>query len=203
MSLDLRQLFREPAMFESRNKWRRAGFTVEGKGAASDIMVASHPSARGYLFKRYNADISAEEQLKNYRCRIKGAQKLQELITSERLTRIVVPGKYLYQVPPELCGDEDEPSYVLVVERLTLLDSSRSRHLYRHIDVDTLREFCVVLREFSGLGSGARNVPFTDREQIAFVDTERWNEKKDDPLRHISKYLSRKSQELAEKFLRK
>ena len=189
-------------MFNSRSKWRRAGFTVEGKGAASDVMVASHPSARGYLFKKYNAGISPEEQLKNYRCRIKGAQKLQELITSERLTRIIVPGKYLYEVPPEFC-DRDEPSYVLIVERFTLLDSSRSKHLYRHIDVETLREFCVVLREFSGLGSGVRNVPFTDRKQIAFVDTERWNDKKEDPLRHISKYLSRKSQEFAEKFLQK
>jgi len=191
-------------MLTSRRKWRRAGFTVEGKGAASDIMVASHPSARGYLFKRYNADISAEEQLKNYRCRIKGAQKLQELITSERLTRIVVPGKYLYEVSPTSCNG-DEPCYVLVVERLALalLDSSRSKHLYRHIDVETLREFCVVLREFSGLGSGARNVPFTNREQIAFVDTERWNEKKEDPLRRVSKYLSRESEELAKKFLQK
>ena len=165
-------------------------------------MVASHPSARGYLFKKYNAEISQEKQLKNYCCRIKGAQKLQELITSERLTRIIVPGKYLYELPPEFCH-EDEPSYVLVVERLTLLESSRSKQLYRHIDVETLREFCIVLRKFSGLGSGVRNVPFTNREQIAFVDTERWNDKKKGPLRHISRYLSGKSQELAEKFLRK
>lgn len=165
-------------------------------------MVASHPSARGYLFKKYNAKISPEEQLKNYRCRINGAQKLQEFITSERLTRIVVPGKYLYELPPEFCY-KDEPSYVLIVERLILLDSSRSKQLYGHIDVETLQELCTVLRVFSGLGSGVRNVPFTDREQIAFVDTERWNAKKKDPLRHISRHLSRESRELAKKFLQK
>jgi hypothetical protein len=189
-------------MFDSRGSWRRAGFSVEGKGAKSDVMVASHPSAQGYLFKKYNAEISPGRQLKNYRCRIEGAQRLRELITTQRLTRIAVPEKYLHKLPPEFYHDE-EPCYVLIVERLTLLGSSRSKQLYRQIDVEALRQFCVVLREFRGLGSGIRNVPFTDRGQIAFVDTERWNDKKEAPLRHISEYLSEDRRAFAEKILRK
>jgi hypothetical protein len=189
-------------MFDSRGRWRRAGFAVEGKGAASDVMVASHPSASGYLFKKYSAKISPGKQIKNYRCRIEGAQKLRELITVAQLTRIVVPGKYLHALSSEFCR-KDEPSYVLVVERLTLLDSSRSKQLYRQIDVETLSQLCAVIRVFRGLGSGVRNVPFTDRGQIAFVDTERWDDTKRDPLRHINAYLSDERRALAEKILQK
>lgn len=189
-------------MFDSRSRWRRAGFTVAGKGAASDVMVASHPSARGYLFKKYNTRISPGKQLQNYRCRIEGAQKLRELITTQQLAQIIVPGKYLHTLPPEF-NHKDAPSYVLVVERLTLLDSSRSKQLYRQIDVETLRQLCAVIRVFRGLGSGVRNVPFTDMGQIAFIDTERWDDKKKDPLRHISTYLSDERRELAEKILQK
>jgi hypothetical protein len=189
-------------MFDSRRCWRRAGFSVEGDGNKSDIMVASHPSAPGYLFKKYNPEISPGRQLKNYRCRIEGAQRLQELLTIEHLSRIAVPGKYLHRLPPELCHDE-EPCYVLIVERLTLLPSSQSKVLYRQIDDETLKQLCVVLREFPGLGSGVRNVPFTDKGQIAFVDTERWDEFKKAPLRHIVAYLSEEKRHRAEKILRK
>jgi len=201
-SLNLRCLFHDSAIFDSRGSWRRAGFSVEGKGAKSDIMVASHPSAQGYLFKKYNVEISPGRQLKNYRCRIEGAQKLREFIGARHLTRITVPEKYLYKLPPESCHDE-EFCYVLIVERLTLLDSSQTKQLYRQIDTETLKQLCTVLRVFSGLGSGARNVPFTNGGQIAFVDTERWDETKEAPLRHLSPYLSKEKQELAEKILRK
>jgi hypothetical protein len=200
--LDLRQLFRDPAMFDSRSSWRKAAFTVEGNGAESDVMVASHPSAKGYLFKKYNAKISPKKQLENYRCRVEGAQRLQDLITTQHLTRIVVPGKYLHKLPPEFC-QKKEPAYVLIVERLTLLDSTRSKQQYRQIDVETLRQLCVVIRMFRGLGSGVRNVPFTDKGQIAFVDTERWADKKKDPLRRINPYLSNERRELAAKILQK
>src|SRR5262245_39798711 len=47
-------LFRDPDMFASSRSWRKAGFEVDGEGAASDVMVASHPILRGYLFKRYS-----------------------------------------------------------------------------------------------------------------------------------------------------
>lgn len=189
-------------MFDSKRSWRRAGFSVEGDGDKSNIMVASHPSAPGYLFKKYNPEISPSRQLKNYRCRIEGAQRLRELITSEHLTRIAVPEKYLHKLPPELCHDED-PCCVLIVERLILLSSSQSKKLYRQIDDETLGQLCAVLREFPGLGSGVRNVPFTDKGQIAFVDTERWDEFKDDPIRHLIPYLSDESRHRAGKILRK
>jgi hypothetical protein len=189
MSLDLKGLFRDPAMFNSSSRWRKAGFSVEGNGVQSDIMVASHPSASGYLFKKYSRKISLKDQRKNYRCRIKGAEKLRELLAAQRLTQIVVPRKHLHELPPEFCH-KGVPAYVLIVERLVLLDSTQSKQRYRQIDTETLRQFCTVLRTFRGLDSGVRNVPFTDRGQIAFVDTERWDNEKKGSLRRIHPYLS-------------
>jgi hypothetical protein len=200
-SLDLRGLFRDPDMFDSNRSWSKAGFAVEGKGDESDIMVASHPSAKGYLFKKYNKKISLKDQLENYRRRVEGAEKLRALVAAQQLTQIVVPGKHLHELPPEF-SRKGVPSYVLVVETLALLDSSRCKQMYRQIDVETLRQLCVVLRTFRGLDSGARNVPFTTGGQIAFVDTERWDDEKKVPLRRIREYLTDERRALAEEIFK-
>lgn len=188
-------------MFDSNSHWRRAGFAVEGRGIDSDIMVASHPSVRGYLFKKYSRKISLKRQLRNYRRRIEGAEKLRELITAQRLTRIIVPRKHLHELPPEF-SRKGVPAYVLIVEQLTLLDSSQSKRMYSQIDSEALRQLCTVLRAFRGLDSGIRNVPFTNRAQIAFVDTERWDDEKEVPLHRIREYLSRTQRQLAETIFR-
>lgn len=188
--LDLKGLFPDPDILDSNSRWRKAGFAVEGEGGESDIMVASHPSAHGYLFKKYSKKVSPKDQLKNYRRRIKGAEKIKALVTIQHLTKIVVPGKHLHELSAS--------SYVLVVERLTLLSTSRSKEMYGRIDNETLRQLCVVLRAFRGLDSGARNVPFTEGGQIAFVDTERWNDDRKVPLKRIREYLSDQQWEFAE-----
>jgi hypothetical protein len=99
-TLDLQELFRQPPMFDSYRDWRAAGFEVAGKGMPSDIMVASHPSAPGYLFKKYSKKVSLKRQLKNYRQRVEGADKLRAFIAENGLSRITVPQKYLHELPP-------------------------------------------------------------------------------------------------------
>jgi hypothetical protein len=196
-SLDLGSLFRDPGMFDGNRDWRKAGFDVEGEGALSDIMVASHPSAPGVLFKKYGRKISLKDQRKNYRRRIDGAAAVRELVTNERLTRIAVPCKELYELPRDFAR-KGEPAYVLVVEHMHLLKSSDSKQMYRQIDDDTLKQLCTVLLAFRGLDSGVRNVPFTTSGQIAFIDTERWNDKRDGYLRRIREYLSSSQMKFAE-----
>jgi hypothetical protein len=90
---------------------------------------------------------------------------------------------------------------VLVVERLSLLKTRPSKQRYREMDDDTLRELCAVLLAFRGLDSGIRNMPFTDRGQIAFVDTERWHAEKKKPLRHLREYLTAAQKKFVEKLL--
>jgi hypothetical protein len=195
-TLDLKPLFHDPDMFDSPSAWRMAGFEVEGEGTPSNIMVASHPSTKGWLFKRYSSAVSLKEQRDNYRCRVMGAEKLRELIATQRLTRLVVPQKYLHELPSKF-SHKGVSSYVLIVEQLTLLKSSTSKQCYRELDKEGLRQLCTVLRAFEGLDSGVRNIPFTAGGQIAFIDTERWDEGKEAPLRHVSKYLSAEQRQFA------
>ena len=198
-SLDLKGLFRDPGMFDSTRRWQKAGFVVVGEGRESNVMVASHPSAPGYLFKKYGKKISLKKQLANFRRRIEGADKLRAFIAVQRLTRIAVPGKHLHELSPEF-AHKGTSSFVLVVEKMTLLDSKASKRMYRELDKEALRQLCLVLVTFRGLDSGVRNVPFTDKGQMAFIDTERWDDKKKVPLRRIREYLSADQRAFAESF---
>lgn len=200
-TLDLSALFCDPDMFDSTNSWRKAGFAVEGEGTQSNIMVASHPSAKGCLFKKYSKKISLKDQLKNYRRRIEGADKLRAFIIAQRLTRIVVPQKQLHELPPEF-SRKGVSSYVLVVEKMAILPSSDSKQQFRQLDREGLRQLCAVLLAFRGLDSGVRNIPFTDKGQMAFIDTERWDDEKKIFLRRIHEYLSDDQRQIVKKIIK-
>jgi hypothetical protein len=183
-------------MFESPKRWQKAGFDVDGEGTESNIMVASHASVPGVLFKRYSDEVSSKKQLENYRRRVEGAEKLREFIAQRHLTHVVVPQKLLHELPSAFA--RKGTAYVLVVERLELLDASDSKKQFGRMSDETLRELCAVLAVFRGLDSGARNVPFTRGGQIAFIDTERWNDDRDEWLRRIRGYLSESQRRLAD-----
>jgi hypothetical protein len=74
-SLDLDALFTDPDMFDSRRAWRRAGFEVLDPAKDTECMVAAHPTAPGYLFKKYTSVISRREQRANYASRARGASR--------------------------------------------------------------------------------------------------------------------------------
>lgn len=186
-------------MFDSNHNWQKEGFAVEGKGAKSDIMVASHPSAPGYLFKKYSKKISPKDQLKNYQRRIEGAAKLKEFIATHQIAHVVVPQKFLYELPAAF-SRKGAASYVLVVERLMLLPSRDAKPLFQTLSEPALRQLCAILLAFRGLDSGVRNVSFTTDGQIAFVDTERWDErrKKKRWLHRIREYLTEDQRRIAD-----
>ncbi len=202
-SIDLGALFVDPAMFASRSAWRRAGFAVLDPAKVSECMVASHPSAPGYLFKKYADDVPPKEQRKNYQARIEGAEKLAKLVARERLQHVVVPRKRLHELPKRF-RSRDRPSYVLVVERLDVLGPDESVLRYRDVAEPVLRELLRVLVRFKGLDSNAKNVPFTRDGRIAFVDLEHWDRREDRGevrLKSIGRYLSAERLELARRIL--
>lgn len=194
-------LFRDPRMFSSPSRWREAGFDVAGKGVWSAIMVASHPTVPGYLFKKYGDQVSLQDQLENYQCRVEGAAKLRQFIVDQRLTQVVVPRKFLHELPP-IFSSKGRTAHVLIVERMPILSRSDSRRMFRGMHDGALRELCLVMAAFRGLDSGARNAPFTSAGQVAFVDTERWNKrsKKKALLRHLQKYLSEDQRRFVARF---
>ena len=193
-SLDLEKLFRDPDMFASRDDWGDAGFQVVARSHDSKIMVASHASVEGFLFKKYTSDVSLKEQHANYVRRIKGARELRSFLDAQRFRRVTVPQKWLYELPHAFCS-RGRHSYVLVVERLDILDEEGTKQAYHRIDDVLLRELSAVVFKFKGLDSNAKNLPFTKDGRVAFVDTEHWDRHLDSRsrkpcLRHVYGYLS-------------
>ena len=199
-SLDLDALLVDLGMFDSRAAWRRAGFTVLDPAKPSECMIGAHPSASGYLFKKYADDIPLREQSKNYEARIEGAKKLAKFIAKEDLQHVVVPRKYLH----DLSRKFGKSSSVLVVERLDVLGPDESVLHYRDVAEPVLRDLLCVLARFKGLDSNAKNVPFTRDGRIAFVDLENWDRRKDRDevrLKSIGSYLSEERLRLARRIL--
>ena len=161
-------------------------------------MVASHPSAPGYLFKKYADDISQKEQSANYEARIAGASRLAELIRRERLQHVLVPRKHLHDLPRSF----GEPR-VLVVERLDIVGRDESERHYYDVADGVLRELLRVLVAFPGLDSNSKNIQFTRTGKIAFVDLENWGRKDRDEVRlkSIGSYLSKDKRKIARTIL--
>lgn len=199
VAFDLGTLFIDEAMFDSRKTWRRAGFTVLDPAKETEVMVASHPSAPGVLFKKYADDVSRKEQNKNYEARLEGARRLCAFIEAEALAHVVVPEKRLHELPRTFGKDPR----VLIVDRLDVVGYDESVRRYHDIAEPMLRDLLAVLVRFRGLDSNAKNVQFTADGKIAFIDLENWNrpDRKTVRLKSIGRYLSKDRRKLAEKIL--
>jgi hypothetical protein len=207
-SLDLEKLFRDRDMFDTADDWSDAGFKIL-RASDNKITVASHKSVDGYLFKKYVSSgkrDSQEDQLENYECRIAGARKLRALIDKHNLQHVVVPDKWLRELPRDF-NEHKRPSHMLIVERLNILDANESERKYARIDEAVLRDLCIVLHAFRGLDSTAKNVPFTQDGKIAFIDTEHWDRhskrksKQREFLKYIGDHLSSDRRKFAKKTL--
>ena len=198
-ALDLGGLFTDPDMFGSRKAWRRAGFDVFDPAKDTECMVAAHPSAQGCLFKKYTDDVSRKEQRSNYEARIEGATRLADLIQRQSLHHVVVPKKYLHDLPKTF----GKSSSVLIVERFDIVGRDESERRYRDIADTLLRELLRVLVAFKGLDSNSKNIQFTRDGKIAFVDLENWGRKDRDTVRleSIGNYLSKDKLKLARRIL--
>lgn len=197
-SLGLDRLFADPAMFDSRKAWRRAGFDVLDPAKDTECMVAAHRSAPGYLFKKYADDVPRREQAGNYAARIEGARRLADLIARQRLAHVVVPKKYLHALPENFDANE-----LLVVERVDVVGRDASEDRYEDIAEPVLRDLLRVLVAFPGLDSNSKNVQFTRGGKIAFIDLENWDrgDRKEVRLKSIANYLSKDRRKLAWRIL--
>ena len=171
--LDYEGLFRDPRMFNSRHTFAAAGFEVR-QVASHNIMVGAHPSAGQYFFKKYNNDVPLDDQEENYEKRVRGAEKIRAVIDRYRLRHLVVPHKWLYELPSSF-SKRRTSAYVLVVDRIDLLSVDETARRYRNINPAVLDDLCQVLFRFSGFDAAIHNLRFTTSGQIAFIDTESWD----------------------------
>ena len=197
-SIDMRALFRDAGMFESRRAWSAAGFHVIDRANNGKIMVAQHPSVQGLLFKKYTSDVSLDDQTKNYKRRVEGSHRLRAFVDDRRLTHVTVPRKWLFDLPREF--SRRETSRVLVVEQLDLVSDEQSKGFYQRIDPAVLVELCTVVFHFRGMDSNTKNIPFVSDGRLAFIDTEHWDRSSSKSyLHHVGEYLSTASRSAAKK----
>lgn len=196
--LDLGALFHDEDMFESRRAWASTGFRVIERSNDGKVMVASHPSVQGLLFKKYTSDIDEKAQTRNFERRREGADRLRAFAASRRLVHVTAPHKWILELPRLF--SRRERSHVLVVERLDLLSDAQTKDAYRRIDPHVLADLCVVLFHFRGMDSIAKNIPFIADGRIGFIDTEHWDRSTSKPFLHrVGEYLSKDRKRLAKK----
>jgi len=199
-SLNLAAWFVDPDMFRSRRAWGRAGFDVRDPAKDTECMVASHPAAPGYLFKKYPDDFRSQRlQRENFAARLEGATRLGRFIEKQGLRHIKAPKKYIYDLPRSF-GSHCQ---VLIVEQLDIVGTKKTEACFHEIAEPVLRELISVLIEFRGLDSNSKNVQFTAGGKIAFVDLENWQRayRKEVRLSSIGTYLSKSGRKLASKIL--
>jgi hypothetical protein len=167
------ELFTDPKMFGSFRRFSEAGFSLVDH-APHKMMTGRHKRAKGYLFKKYNNDKPADEQLRNYMHRIEGAKLIRRFIAERGFTRVIAPRKWLYELP-----DSFPARHLLVAEKMDIVSKPDTARRYARIKDDQLRELATMLYYFCGLNSWIANLPYTDDGQIAFIDTERWHHGKD------------------------
>jgi hypothetical protein len=200
-SLDLGRLFRDPTMFDSRESWAQAGFQVFNRSSNGKIMVARHALVHGLLFKKYTTDVSQKDQGKNYVCRLEGARRLRAFVDNRGLSRIVVPCKWIVELPREL--SRRGIAHVLIVEQLELLGEPQTTAAYHHIDVGLLEELCTVLFHFRGMDSNSKNLPFLADGRIGLIDTEHWKRGTHKAyLHHVGEHMSAERRKMARKIFR-
>jgi len=159
-------------MFDSKKSFASAGFAIKGGSDEARIMVGSHPSVPNYLFKKFMNDVSADDQLENFEERLWGAYEIRRMIDKHRLHQLIVPHKWIYDLPGEFSRRRGQPSQILVVEKMSISDADDVAARYRSIDDGQLEQLCRVLHRFTGFDAAMHNLRFTAAGQIAFIDTE-------------------------------
>src|SRR5205085_714521 len=144
----------------------------------------------------FRNDVPQQQQLANYLKRINGARHLREFIRLNHLQCVVVPQKWLYELPKQFSNPKTkEKAYVLIVEEVDVCKQEETLKRYRDIDIETLRQLCVVVYYFRGLNSNATNLPFTYQNKIAFIDTEKWDEWDRELLLRVIPHMNEDRQE--------
>ena len=182
-------LFTDPDMFRSVDHYSAEGFAIIARHPAK-MMCGRHKRVKGYVLKKFN-DRFPKSQLVNYLRRIEGARLLRRFIEEHSFTRVTAPKKWLYQLPSDF-----PQRYLLVAERFDLRSKEKSESRYDRIDKEQLRELATILYYFRGLNSTLSNLPYTEDGQIAFIDTERWDNDKDF-LEKVGDRISRERRVLA------
>lgn len=202
----LQDLFKQPKMFVSNHYLKKAGFETLNRDV-KPLMVARHPNLNGYIIKKFKNSVSLEKQKNLFLKRIQGARMMQKFIKINQLQHIVVPRKWLYELPKQFSHGNIK-SYLLIAEDMDICSGENARDgeiasKYYNLDYDVLKELCLFVYYFRGMDSSLRNMPFTNQNKIAFIDIEHWDDWGREGYLHFAmKFLSPDRQDFAKQIFK-
>ena len=170
--VDLDSLFHKKSLFDSIETLEEAGFQIVRGSTKGRVAVFGHPSLPGYLFKKFLRDAHRpyKNQRASYERRVEGAHALRAHLDALSITSLVVPRKWLCELPRRF-HDGKRPQYVIVVEKYDLLDRDVTKKFYGALPKDTVRDLCTIFFAFERVDFAVRNMPFTTDGKIGFIDT--------------------------------
>ena len=169
--INLDALFHKASLFDSAEELRDAGFHIV-RESEKRVTVFAHPSAPGYLFKKFLRDVERPypKQLESYQKRVRGARDLRDHLDALGIHSIVVPRKWLCKLPPRF-KRHGKPDHLVVVEKCHLLDRDDGKRRYSALPKETIRDLCTIFIAFARVDFSSRNWPFTTDGKIAVIDT--------------------------------
>lgn len=199
----LKLLFTSREVFDNRINMRAAGFTFFGHYARK-LLVCTHPLLPNYVIKKFINLIPPATQLSAYVRRLKGRKQISKYIKSAKVKNLVVPKKYLYELPEKFSDPfTHEKSYLLIAEKQDLCSIEETKQRYYNVSRKTLKELCLFLLKFRGMDSSLENLSFTKEGKVALIDTDKWEELRPEYLRRIMDELSERNKNYAKHLQKK
>ena len=169
--INLDRLFHKASLFDSVDKLRDAGFQIV-RESEKRVTVFGHPSAPGYLFKKFLRDVKRpfKEHLTSYQTRVQGARALKAHLDALGIDSVVVPRKWLCKLPGRY-RRRGKPDHIVVVEKCDLLERDNIKRRYSKLPKETVKDLCTIFFTFERVDFSARNWPFSTDGKIAVIDT--------------------------------
>lgn len=160
---------------------KRAGFQDNQPQPCSKIIVTTHKSIKGYIFKLYLDTQPYHHATPEYLCwmrRIQGAELIRREIEKQGWQFFFkVPHKWIYPLPPSPTASKEQlqKNFILVAEDMDILDNKENAIKWSSTEV-TEYQLDMLYHLVSTLGlldsCRIKNIPFSHDGKIAFVDTQ-------------------------------
>lgn len=178
----LDRLFKKKRVVLDHETFRKSGFQFNERHNIESLVVGIHKSFPDVVVKTFlDCQLKKRDEWNNWVRRIQGAEIVREYIYTHALFDFEVPRKWIYPLPYNPSPPEDPKYYrryfVLIAENMKIESLDRTKELYGKIKNTECLDQLFEIIEKNGLSDSAylRNIPFTKRGTITFIDTEHYH----------------------------
>jgi hypothetical protein len=132
-------------------------------------IICQHPQIPDFIIK-----IAASGHKYRNMTRVISASEMNEYLQIKNITNVIVPKKYLYQIPNTT--DFEDENFIVIAEKLNILNEYDSEKAIYKLNSDVLKNLKKLIRKFNYSDVSFDNVTVTtDKSKIAIIDTECFN----------------------------